>query len=197
MQKILNILKCNPKSYPSDRSIYNDSQSINFWHNLAKQYMPVKHNIMNEVKKNMKRLFGNSKNILGVKIRGTDYIKGQPKNHPVQPPVDMMISVVKIFDEKYKFDFIFFAAEDEEIRNKFLSSFDKRVKTLSLKNVKLIKKYNDEVNEVLNNMKNYLMNIIILSKCLDIITSRTSGAAGIFILTEGFRHYKTYYLVYY
>ena len=102
--------------------------------------MPVKHNIMNEVKKNMKRLFGNSKNILGVKIRGTDYIKGQPKNHPVQPPVDMVISDVKIFDQKYKYDFIFFAAEDEEIRNKFLSSFDKRVKTLSLKNVKLNQK---------------------------------------------------------
>ena len=36
------------------------------------------------------------------------------------------------------------------------------------------------------------LNIVILSKCLDIITSRTSGSAGIFILTKGFRHFKVY-----
>ena len=36
------------------------------------------------------------------------------------------------------------------------------------------------------------MNIVILSKCLDIITSRTSGSAGVFIMGEGFRHFKVY-----
>ena len=43
-------------------------------------------------------------------------------------------------------------------------------------------------------MKNYLINIIILSKCLDIITSRTSGSSGVFVLTKGFRHSKVYFL---
>ena len=36
----------------------------------------------------------------------------------------------------------------------------------------------------------YLINIIILSKCKDIIVSRTNGALGAYILTEGFRKTK-------
>ena len=41
-------------------------------------------------------------------------------------------------------------------------------------------------------LKNYLLNIIILSKCLDFVSSRGSGAAGAFILTNGFRNIKIY-----
>ena len=37
-------------------------------------------------------------------------------------------------------------------------------------------------------MKVYLINIIILTKCIDIITSMTSGAFGTFIFSKGFRN---------
>lgn len=43
-------------------------------------------------------------------------------------------------------------------------------------------------------MKIYLINIIILSKCLDIISARTSGSIGAFIFSEGFRNIKVYFL---
>ena len=43
-------------------------------------------------------------------------------------------------------------------------------------------------------LKAYLYSIIILSKCVDIISSRTSGAAGAFILSKGFRNQLVYYL---
>jgi hypothetical protein len=46
-------------------------------------------------------------------------------------------------------------------------------------------------------MKTYLINIIILSKCIDIITSKTAGAIVAFILTNGFRNKKIYDLGYY
>lgn len=41
-------------------------------------------------------------------------------------------------------------------------------------------------------MKIYLINIIILSKCLDIITSKTAGSLVAFILSKGFRNIKVY-----
>ena len=47
---------------------------------------------------------------------------------------------------------------------------------------------NKEINGNLEYDKNYLINILILSKCLDLIATRGSGAAGIFILTSGFRY---------
>ena len=94
-------------SYPHEHLIYNNYSMMNFWHKFAKKYMPIKNNIMNEVKINMKKLFGNSKNILGVMIRGTDYTKYRPKGHPIQPDVKQVISDVKQFDKEYKYDFIF------------------------------------------------------------------------------------------
>ena len=46
-------------------------------------------------------------------------------------------------------------------------------------------------------MRTYLINIIILSKCLDIITSKTAGSIVTFILTNGFRNIKVYNLGHY
>ena len=46
----------------------------------------------------------------------------------------------------------------------------------------------------LDNLKIYLINILILSKCIDIITARTNGSIGAFIFTEGFRNIIVYYL---
>ena len=42
--------------------------------------------------------------------------------------------------------------------------------------------------------KIYLLNIIIISKCLDFLAANTSGTNGIFVLTKGFRNYKVYNL---
>ena len=63
-------------------------------------------------------------------------------------------------------------------------NYDYRKKGLLNSNENI--KGNVEFNKI------YFLNIIILSKCLDIISSRCSGAAGIFVLTNGFRNMKIY-----
>ena len=149
---------------------------------------------MNEANDIMKKFFGNSKNILGVKMRGTDYTNLKPRGHSVQPTVEQVITDVKIFDKEYKYDYIFFATEDETIRDKFIPEFGDKVKFIYPKDYKNVTKYNERVNRHLSYVKNYVLNIVILSKCLDIITSKTSGTAGVFIMSEGFRHIKVYEL---
>ena len=52
--------------------------------------------------------------------------------------------------------------------------------------------FNENIKGNIEFNKIYLLNIIILSKCLDIATARCSGTAGIFILTDGFRNIKIY-----
>ena len=149
----------------------------------------------------MKQLFGNSKNILGVLTRGTDYIARKPKDHPIPPKIETIIVDVKKFDKKYNYDFIFFSTEDEIIKSKFIHEFKDKLKLLNSR-VKLKYDYsnksflamNDEINGNLDFMMNYVLNIIILSKCLDIISARCSGTAGLFILGVGFRHRKVYNL---
>ena len=131
----------------------------------------------------MRKLFKQSKNILGVLTRGTDYIARKPKQHPIPPNVSILINDVKEMDNKYKYDYIFFSTEDEFIRINFTKHFKYKLKQVK-PNVNV--KYNL-----------YLINIIILSKCLDIITAKCSGTAGIFVLSNGFRNIKIYELGYY
>ena len=186
---------------PDEINMYYNNDSINFWHDTALRYMPVKNEIINEVNDIMKDLFGNSKNILGVKIRGTDYIAAKPKGHSIPPSVEQVISDVKLMDQQYNYDFIFFATEDELIKKKFIPNFKEKIKVL---NPKIEIDYNYDKSDFINldkdingnieYIKNYVLNTIILSKCLDIVTNRCSGTAGIFILTNGFRHAKIYNL---
>ena len=199
--KKIKYFECNSKYRPSEINIYYNKTIISFWHNLANKYMPIKSSIKREATNIMRQLFNNSKNILGVKIRGTDYLSVKPKNHSKQPKVEQVIEDVKLMDKKYNYDYIFFATEDEKIKQKFVPQFEMKVKLLNPKvivNYEYKNKYKINLNEkVIGNLdytKNYILNIIILSKCLDIITSRCSGAAGIFILSEGFRNIKIYNL---
>ena len=199
--KNIKYLKCEGRFYrPDEINIYYNNKSINFWHNFANKYMPIKNEILNQVNDIMKKLFNDSKNILGVKLRGTDYLSRKEKRHSIQPKVEKVINDVKMMDKLYKYDFIFFSTEDELIKNKFVPKFKDKIRLLN-PNVHVNYDYNEKNKINLNEriygnieyIKNYVMNIIILSNCLDIVTSRCSGAAGIFVLTNGFRYIIHYW----
>ena len=189
---------------PNEINIYYHENITSFWHKFANNYSPIKNEILKEAKSIYKKLFGYSKNILGVKIRGTDYISIKPNGHSVQPDVEKVLTDVKYMDEKYKYDFIFFATEDEIIKQKFIEMLNYGNK-LKLLNPKVFVHYNYTKNRFkinahkliygnLEYTKNYVLNIIILSKCLDLVASRCTGTAAIYILTNGFRHSIIYNL---
>ena len=201
--KNIEYFDCNEGNFrPDERKIYYNKYLIMFWHNFAERYMSFKKEIIHKTENIIKQLFGNSKNILGVKIRGTDYIALKIKNHPIPPKIETLISDVKRWDIIYKYDFIFFSTEDELLKSKFVPEFGNKLKLLNPKeklqyNYNNQKEYvtmNDKIYGNLDYMMNYVYNIIILSKCLDIIAARCSGTAGIFILGKGFRHKKIYNL---
>ena len=168
---------------------------------FCKKIYTNKKNLIKESNINRQKLFQNSNNILGVLIRGTDYISINPKGHPKAPKAEMVIQDIIIMDKKYKYDWIFIATEDNIIRNKFIKEFGDKLKYLLPKeNIqynyanKTYLAFNQGIKGNLESLKIYLKNIIILSKCIDIIKSRTNGSVGLFILTEGFRYKKVYYL---
>ena len=85
---------------------------MNFWNNKALKYIPIKKEIINESKKYSKMLFINSNNVLGILIRGTDYINMLSKGHPIQPSPNTVIKDVKEMDISNKYDWIFLTTED-------------------------------------------------------------------------------------
>lgn len=100
-----------------------------------------------------------------------------------------------------KYDWIFITTEDDIIREKFINKYGKKLKYIKYKtniNYDYRKKpllgFNKNIIGNLSFMRIYLINIIILSKCIDIIASRTSGTIIAFVLSNGFRNKIIYNL---
>ena len=194
--------ECSSKGLrPNEINIYYSHVAINYWHDFAKKFMPIKKDIVDEADIIMKKLFFKSKNILGVKLRGTDYIAIKPRGHSKMPDLNTTINDVKKMDIKNNYDWIFISSEDERIKERYINKFKDKIKHLNPNKVinynykqPTIITYNKVVKGNLDYARNYLLNIIILSKCTDLVTVRCSGAAGVFILTEGFRNTLIYNL---
>ena len=57
-----------------DFDIFSNNKKREYWHNIANKYIPIKSEIFKEANYKFNLLFNNSINVLGVLIRGTDYI---------------------------------------------------------------------------------------------------------------------------
>lgn len=113
---------------PDPNYIYYNQMLINYWHDIAEKYMPIKNEILIETYMIMNKLFNGSMNILGVKMRGTDYISSKPGGHPIPPKVEIVILDVTNMDSKYKYDWIFMTTEDEIIKEQFIKKFKNKIK---------------------------------------------------------------------
>ena len=149
----------------------------------------------------IKNLFKGSRNILGILARGTDYIATKPYGHPIPPKVEMMIDDIKEMDKKNNYDWLFLTTEDDLIRAKFIDKLGNKLKYIKT-NININYKYkkkqwlykNSKIYKNYQYHKIYLINILILSKCLDIVSARTGGAVFLYIISNGFRKDKIYYL---
>lgn len=197
--KNIKYYNCHSKYLRPSKHIFFNKFTIRFWHNIANIYMKIQDNILKEANSIIKKLFKGNKNVLGILMRGTDYITKRPSRHPIPPKTETVINDIIEMDKKNNYKYFFLATEDDIIRNKFIKEFGAKLKYFKYKedlnyNYKR-KKYLNIDNKIVGNLefiKIYLINIIILSKCIDFITARTNGSMGVLIFTEGFRNTKIY-----
>lgn len=183
----------------SAHTIYYQPVLLDFYHTIVNKYIPIKEEIINESKVIMNNLFKGSYNVLGILARGTDYIAKRPRFHPVAPTVEMIINDIKEMDRKYNYDYYFLTTEDVNIRMKLIQEFGSKLKFLKPKkdieydNQNFLYKYKS-LHKNIDLNKVYLISIYILSKSIDIISARTGGALILFILSDGFRNKRVYFL---
>ena len=186
---------------PDEKTVYSNNIMWNYHHQIQEKYMSVKNEIYEEAENIWKNLFGDTKNVLGILLRGTDYTAIKPNEHAIPPTTQRAINDTINMNKQYKYDFIFLGTEDNKIRDKFIKKFGNKLKYLlpekkvnyNYKNKNFLT-FNYKVYGNLDFMKTYLLSVVILSKCVDIISARTSGAAGVFILSKGYRNQLVYYL---
>ena len=191
--------ECCGYKRPSQDIIFNNKFYRYYWNNLYSTYFPIKDEIIKEADIIKKELFSKSENVLGILLRGTDFIALKPKKHYIQPEPEIVFSDVDKFEQENNYDFYFLVTEDKVIRNKFINRYKNKLKYLKSNetfnyeyNDKEILANNKKINGNLKLMKEYLINIIILSKCIDIICGRTNGSVLAFIISKGFRNIKAY-----
>lgn len=167
----------------------------------------LKEEFLKEIKEYTDAVFG-TKKMLGVLIRGTDYIAADLPGKQKQAACKQMFPMIHEWLDQYHYDGIFLATEDADVMNSAIAEFEKKVKIVSqerfrvsdFKDVKLIaqlekEKYKDEEEReehIEDTMVNYLYAMYAVSRCESFICSGWSNGAGMVRSFNGGRFVRDY-----
>ena len=137
-------------------------------------------------------LFLKEDRILGVLMRGTDYSSLKLPNHPIPPSLDEAVEKVKEMKDKWNCNKVFLATEDYNIVLHFKEAFGDDCKLSKRPYINYdgkthISLYHlNRENDFYLLGKEYLTQIVILSKCNCLITMKANGAIGALMMSDGF-----------
>ncbi len=147
---------------------------------VTRGFLKIKPEITEEVLAIRDKLFPPKERILGVHLRGTDYLT-RPHGHMIPPPTEYALKVVIERMREWKCDKLFLATEDINILKIFQESFGNYLLTFD----KPYKDYKpgktvgytriERENDYFLSGKDYLIEMLLLSKCNSFIAS---GGAG-------------------
>ncbi len=182
--------------YPVRETIFAEDTGKE-WRELFHCYLRPNREIRQEADLLFDSLF-EGKKVLGVLCRGTDYLNNHPKNHPVQPEPQAVIEKAGQVMKEFECDYLYLATEDEDIYAQFRKTFGDRLKVTEAR------RYQDtgtaNINEVSCQReggrylkgKEYLINMILLSKCSCLVAGAVGGTYGAYLMSEGYEYEFVY-----
>lgn len=175
---------------PNDTmSFFNNENNILLrWRELAEEYLHPLNDIILKSRQRYEKITGGNKKVLGVAVRGTDYVQLKPPNHPVQPETDLLISDAEKMMIEKGYEIIFLNTEDKEIASKFKKHFGDKY----IENKRELVDYSggyimDRIREQNSNEKiasgrEYLITQLMMNMTNGLLASRCSGTVGSFVL---------------
>ena len=128
---------------------------------------------------------GDPSRMLGVLIRGTDYIKLRPEGHPVQPKPEEIMEQVKSFFQSGKYHAVYVATEEKKLYDMVGSAIGMQnirenrrqyYDVFHEKNLEVIGKVHfDRENDNYWKGLEYISSLIILSRCQTLIAGNCGG----------------------
>lgn len=179
-------------SYPGGEIAHNNEELLK-WKKIAEKYWILDSNIQAEAKQLIWDIFG-SKKVLGVLMRGTDYVNARPPKHPVQPTVEQVINKINEVLDKYKCNYIYLVTEDEKIFQQLKELYGEKIVSLN------IKRYSTQGNQNINDVraeneksvnlpdKQYLLSILLLAKCNYLVAGNAGGSQGALLLNQNYEY---------
>ena len=183
------ILDSKPQDSTPANTIYlPDVTNINLTYHASKFKVEVDEEILTdkfraEMDEYAAAVLGGHK-VLGVLIRGTDYIVSQMSGTRQQATVDDMLPLIREWIDADGYDLIFLATEDQDILDRMRKEFGKMIRVVSqvrhsvhdFQNVRLLsdleeKEQADNAGLVEDNTVNYFYALYLLSKCESFMVS--------------------------
>lgn len=164
------------------------------------QFLQFSDEIQTYLDKNLKQIFKSEKDILGIIVRGSDFVETKPKGHAIQPTAEMIIEKVKELQQTLTFKKIYLATEDANIYAKIKAAFgdmlieNTQYKYETVGGERIYKVKAERKDHFYNLGKEYLLSVYLLSKCKYLIGGRANGTVATYMLTNGFSGYDYVYL---
>lgn len=171
---------CEPKSFYVQK-IYD----------IAEKYIRFNKEIEEKIQKVLETWKkDNREYVLGLKLRGTDYVSTRPSRHALQPTVNEFIDSIEeiVQQTSKKIDLFYLATEDEDIKNVLSEHYKEQLYTIDIKRLKADETwYKSEL--FLNNKResgvDYCVEVGVLSRCSAIIASESQGTMAAIIMNAG------------
>ena len=195
-----NLVRCGYAAKPRPditMSFYeNVNNTLTKWRMMVELgLLKVKQELVEEAIATQKKLFAPTDRVLGVYLRGTDYLSFKLYGHPVPPPPEYAAGIVNLKLKEWNCNKIFLSTEDKNIVQFFKDAFGELCVTIDREYVdyndqkKLITKYQiDRENDAYLQGKEYLMEILLLTMCTSFVTARSFGSVGVMMLGKGFEN---------
>lgn len=184
-----------PDYFPADSVL--DFQARKVYKQLFQQYFSINSDILSQCLEQKRKLFGENQSVLGVAVRGTDYVRLKPFNHPVQPGLSEVIDKVHEYMDKYPIDLIYICTEERAAIDQFQKEFPDKVRYLDRKfydaynsdsDQKLIVKidFHRERDAYLRGLE-YLLSALLLTCCDYFISGICGATVGALLMGPAFR----------
>ena len=181
----------------------NKDSTLAEWRNFIKLGMlRVKPEILKEVAALREKFFAPNDRVLGVYLRGTDYVARRPHNHPIPPPIEFAVSTVVAKLQEWQCNKIFLSTEDKTIVQTFKNVFGDLCVTIDRQyvdynsqqaNFITVSRINRENDRFLQG-KEYLTEMLLLTMCNSLVVTRCAGAICVMMMTDRFEHTYTFNL---
>lgn len=165
-----------------------DSVRILESHKIWMKYFHMNEKTRTIYEAEKKRIGIGEKKVLGVKCRGTDFLKTKPQDHSVLPKNEQTVKTISLKSREWgEFDRIFLSTEDQDILEYMKEYYQDKLyylsgNRISLKESKWLSEVYDQ-NEEGNStkeddMREYLISTYLLAQCHGLIAPEVGGTIG-------------------
>ena len=181
---------CLPLLSPALFENRNHDHLIKYLKLVNRGLLMIKPDIMEDILSIRETLFSENDRVLGVKLRGTDYVEFKPKYHTIPPSISLAVDTVRNKLKEWNCNKIFLATEDYRFVDVFKNTFgdvcittDKEYVDYNLKQWTGFYQFNRDNDHFLRG-KEYLTEIVILSMCNSFVGAVCSGSTAALVMSN-------------